>query len=216
MFGFASAEEIAGWGQVDDPDGDCAIAEENGKVTITVPATVHDLWFGHKSAAYRFNAPRVWQEVTGDFTAEVKVTFDWNLGERLPEGTLFAGAGLIAWQTPDHYLRHERGAFVPSDPAAKGQALAWTGPLYDREAKRISPWKTSPAKSFVPGPSTWLRMERTGQKIVTSISHDGQKWTQTGAVATRFPRTIQLGIEAISGNGNGLTAEFEDFAIVKK
>lgn len=34
---------IAGWGIVTDPDGDCSIVAKGGKLTVTVPGTVHDL-----------------------------------------------------------------------------------------------------------------------------------------------------------------------------
>lgn len=58
-----------GWGSVTNSDGDCTFKADKGKLTITVPGNLHDL---HPNRG--MNAPRVLQEVEGDFTATVKVT----------------------------------------------------------------------------------------------------------------------------------------------
>jgi hypothetical protein len=39
------AQTIKGWGTVIDPDRDCKVQEMEGKVTITVPVTHHDLTY---------------------------------------------------------------------------------------------------------------------------------------------------------------------------
>src|SRR5688572_10707864 len=70
LFNAARADDlkpqtIDGWGTVVDPDGDCRFAESNGKLTITVPGTYHDLT--HSEGRDQLNSPRVIQEVKGDF-----------------------------------------------------------------------------------------------------------------------------------------------------
>src|SRR5690348_634445 len=64
-------QTMKGWGTVVDPDGDCPITEENGKLTIKVPGTYHDLT--HSEGRDQLNSPRVLQEAKGDFVAQVKV-----------------------------------------------------------------------------------------------------------------------------------------------
>src|SRR5215212_3451905 len=60
---------IRGWGAVADPDEDCHVAIEGKRVSITVPGTSHEF----AAELERWNAPRIMQDVHGDFIAEVKV-----------------------------------------------------------------------------------------------------------------------------------------------
>jgi len=39
-------QKIKDWGIVVDPGGDCAVTESNGKLSIKVPGTLHDLFPG--------------------------------------------------------------------------------------------------------------------------------------------------------------------------
>jgi hypothetical protein len=84
---------IKGWGEVIDPDGDCTIQSEKGKVTITVPDKNHNL-----APLIGQNAPRILQEIEGDFTLEVKVSGDFKPTDRstLEGGRSFNGAGLLS------------------------------------------------------------------------------------------------------------------------
>ena len=61
---------IAGWGEPIDPLGDCQLQSSSDSLTISVPGTLHSLAPANKN----FDAPRVLQDVQGDFTVEVKVT----------------------------------------------------------------------------------------------------------------------------------------------
>src|SRR5260370_32510067 len=69
---------IEGWGTVTDPADDCTLKHEKKKLTVTVPGGTHDL----NQAIGGMKAPRVLQEVEGDFTAQVKVTGDFKPGEK--------------------------------------------------------------------------------------------------------------------------------------
>jgi len=103
-------QEIKNWGTIADPDKDCTIKEQKGTLTITVPATGHDLGVEHQL----MNAPRVLRKVSGDFTVQVLVggrveaEAPGTLTDRLP----FMGAGLLLWQDENNYLRLERASFV--------------------------------------------------------------------------------------------------------
>ena len=66
---------IAGSWTVTDPDKDCEVRLSGDKLSITVPATNHDL-----SPARGLNAPRVLKKVNGDFIVQVKLTADFKPG----------------------------------------------------------------------------------------------------------------------------------------
>src|SRR5262245_21462329 len=102
-------ETVPGWGTATDPVGDCTFKADAGKLTVTVPAGTHDL----NQALGGMKAPRVLRDVQGDFTVQVKVTGEFNPGDKpaAANTTAFNGAGLLVWQDEKNYLRLERNAF---------------------------------------------------------------------------------------------------------
>lgn len=202
--------QIKGWGSFMDPDGDCRARDENGKLVIRVPASQHDLNFADVDPAKRYNAPRVLQEVEGNFVAQVKVTGNWTLGPNLANGRNFSTAGLLVWDSETQYLRHDRNVYIP--PSQPGKLFNYYPPLYDLNGKRVTKWRATQSELFE-GASTWLRIERNGQEITASISHDGQRWTEMERITTEFPRSVRVGVLAINGSAREFIAEFEHFTI---
>jgi hypothetical protein len=106
----AVADPAAGWAEFVNPAGDCAVAQEKGRVTITVPGTHHNL-----NPLPEFNnlsAPRLLQEVEGDFVLQARV-----LPFPRPEANTssngrnsFVGAGLVVWLDGKNFVRFVRGA----------------------------------------------------------------------------------------------------------
>ena len=92
---------IKGWGQTEDPDGDCKISAKEGKVTFSIPGTTHDLWPGGDR---KVNAPRILQDVEGDFTVQVKVTSSVK-----PENGFFRSGTLLIWQDDKTFIRLDSG-----------------------------------------------------------------------------------------------------------
>jgi hypothetical protein len=105
-------EALRGWGEVIDPDGDCKFGIEGGTLTIAIPGTDHSLSLERG----QMNAPRVLQEVEGDFVAQVKVSGPFPIGAQgvVPTRRPFHGAGLLLWQDQDNYIRLERAELVVS------------------------------------------------------------------------------------------------------
>ncbi len=193
------------WGEVVDPDGDCTVREKDGKLVVDLPAGTHDIYFGKGC-----NAPRVMQEVDGDFVAQVKVTAGWGTG--VPASTdYYHGAGLLVWDSQQHYLRMERNLFYST---RVGDTIRYITPLYDRDEKRVNGWKSS-RMEFFRGKSTWLRIQRSGKRFATSISHDGNQWTTTAVLTTEFPDKIQVGVHAICASPGDFAAEFADFTLTR-
>jgi uncharacterized protein (TIGR03067 family) len=204
--------EIPGWGTFIDPDGTCSFRNQDGKLTLTIPAGQYDFWYGEADAARRYNAPRVLQQVEGDFSIQVKVTADWSPKPALPSGRCFYAAGLIVYDSQHQYLRLERCYFIHR---RTGTLHCFAAPLYDLNEKRRVAERVAGADYFA-GRSTWLRVQRVGQRVGTSISHDGLNWTQKGVLTTVFPNKVKIGVLALNGSASDFVAEFDDLKVSGK
>jgi hypothetical protein len=99
-------------GAFEDPSGDYRLESTPRTAIIEVPGTTHDLSLLPGRAT---NAPRILQEVDGDFRAEVQVDGDEPPADPLAPGSsiAFYGAGLLLWSTDGaSLLRLERAGFV--------------------------------------------------------------------------------------------------------
>src|SRR5205085_1216703 len=95
--GTVTAPTGPNWGQPMNPDGDCTITPQGETLTISVPATLHAL----PDVMGKNNAPRVLQEVDGDFSVQVKVC-----GTIHPQGgPSLQAAGLLLWSDEGNYVR---------------------------------------------------------------------------------------------------------------
>ncbi len=91
---------IQGWGSIVDPDGDCSVVIENDSIELHVPAGAHDL----SAELNKMNAPRILQDVRGDFVAEIKIDGEFVTGEATISGrTAYNGAGLLLWLDDRNY-----------------------------------------------------------------------------------------------------------------
>jgi regulation of enolase protein 1 (concanavalin A-like superfamily) len=202
-----NSKVIKHWGKVTDPDADCAIKSDNQKLVLTVPASSHDL-----NATTGMNAPRVLQEVEGDFTIQVKVTGDFVPGQKTTNsvGPPFKSAGLLVWQDEKNYLRLERNRFWTEQNKS-----ACFPPLFeyyeDGEYQDTDPEVTT--EPFFKEVWTYLRLERRGQNIKAYYSNNGKDWTEVKEITTKFPATISVGVAAINTSDKAFTAEFEQFMI---
>ena len=208
-------------GMVIDPDGDCNFEAQDGKVVITIPGIAHDLSSYNKKK----NAPRILREVEGDFIVEVKVSCDLDPGdESAEEGkAIFNGAGLLIWHDDDHFVRFERNAFLMGtdhfngdEELARRQETRFQTPLFEywRQGTCSTP-QSSTTEPFFKGKSTWLRIERRGDKITASLSHDGEKWDDTRDCPVTLPNKLLVGVAAINTSKKPFQATFEEFKLTK-
>ncbi len=203
---------VKGWGTIIDPDADSYIVATPEMLRIVLASGGHDLWYGREDETKRYNAPRVLREVQGDFVARVKVTATW-LGAPTESGSYTRAAGLLIYESDQHYLRHERNRFMSGEQP--GVVWSWLPPLYDRSEQRISQWKSSRDDIFL-GESTWLLMQRIGQTVHTWISHDGEDWKHTGTHETSFPDAVQVGLLAHGLSSEKYAITFEHFRLTEK
>lgn len=203
--------EIKGWGTVTDPDSDCTVTNAKGKLTIKVPGSLHDLYPHQKDEKKRLNAPRVLQEMKGDFVATVKVTADWKPGGALPGSSTvpYNGAGLLVWAKDDDFLRLERNVFV------RNVSISYTTPFQIQGGNQVNN-ATTTQDEFFKGKSTWLKVERLGEQLTTSISHDGKDWIETAALRAKYPETVRVGVEAVNSSDKEFVVEFTELKITPK
>jgi regulation of enolase protein 1 (concanavalin A-like superfamily) len=205
-------QTIPDWGTVTDPEGDCTIKADGQKLRITIPEGTHDL--NQKIGGMK--APRVLQEVAGDFTVQVKVTGDFNPGDKAAaeNASPFVSGGLLVWQDEKNYLRVERNAWWIAAAGKTGCFPPLVEYYRDGEYQETNPDGT--LDDFFKGRSTWLRIERRGEKATVSYSHDGKEWTVVKEITTGFPDKVQVGVAAINTAAKPLTVEFEEFKLTKK
>jgi regulation of enolase protein 1 (concanavalin A-like superfamily) len=203
--------EARGWGRAVDPDDDCTFTEAKGKLTIAVPGRLHDLFPGQRDPKKRNNAPRAVQPVKGDFTAGVKVTADWKPGGPLPGANTqpYNGAGLLVWDSDTQFVRFERNVWVGRD----GAAWCFTTPLQYADGRQVNADRQTKDEHFK-GRSTWLRVERGGDKLVFSISHDGDKWQEVDTLRAKLPEKLSVGVEAVNSSAKEFVVEFSEFGIL--
>jgi hypothetical protein len=200
--GGTDAANAAGWGTVTDPEGDCTVVSQGGRLTITVPNTPHDL-----NPVAGMSAPRVLQEVKGDFVVTVKVTgeFEPVLG--------FNGAGLLVWADSRNYVRLERNRYT-----VPGQAGYFCyPPLYEYYKNGVyQNTDPLPVPDDFRGSSLWLRLERRGSRLACEYSFDGREWRQGYAIAVDLPERVQVGVAAVNTSQKPFTVTFEEFSVAEK
>jgi regulation of enolase protein 1 (concanavalin A-like superfamily) len=157
------------------------------------------------------NAPRILQEVDGDFTVEVKVVAEFQSGDAVVRSqTLpFNGAGLLLWDTDRNYLRLECDAWV----TPQGE-LASYGPLFEywKDGKNMK-LKRGVTRPLYEGPSTYLRITRRDAEIRSDISHDGVTWIKVDSVIAQLPKRIWVGVAAINTSNDPFAVKFTGFKL---
>lgn len=211
--GGSAGHTIPGWGRVIEPDGDCTITAVGGKVTVAIPGTTHDL-SSYRGIYKKRNAPRILQEVDGDFTAQVKVsgTFEPGQAGTLPGAHPFNGAGLLLWDNDENYVRLERNVWT----MPHGEHASYL-PLFEywKDDKDLTQGAPAP-RPFFKGRSAYLRLTRQGDQIRAAVSNDGVDWMETAPVTVQFPQKIEVGIDAINTSKQPFTVEFTEFKLVSE
>src|SRR5262245_37045211 len=155
LLGAAQAQDkkgvtIRGWGAWIDPDGDCELLIDAGKVTITVPKTPHD--FSSNDMFTRLNAPRILQPASGDF--EMQVT-----APRIPvPAKNSSSSGFFSFLSCGLLIRVDDKTFIRMERASEGNGGAefiWVELFKDSKP-------ASHKMHRVANQPTILRLERKG------------------------------------------------------
>lgn len=177
-FSFCSAQEklsetrsIPGWGMALDLAGDCEFTAASGKLTIVVPGSEKP--HGLSPDLNSDKAPRVLQSVRGDFTVTVRVDGTFQPTKESTQRSRFGynGAGLLVMADEGNFVRIER-AGVHRPNGSKSNFVNFEIHV-DGKLQRYGLPKDFPTDGSKP---TWLKLERKGDLMLGSMSHDLETW----------------------------------------
>lgn len=203
----ANVPWVTGWDKPVDPDKDCKFIRDKDTLTIEVPGKDHDLAIERDL----MNSPRLLSDVEGDFVAQVRVsgTFKPSQNSTTNERLPFVGAGLLLMADEKTYIRLERAALrIPCEVKTYAN---W-------ELRQDGKWVQAGDASVQPleDKETYLRLERKGDRLLASVSHDGKEWKEIKPLELQLPAKLKLGV---SGGGTSMDVfapRFDQFQLTQK
>ncbi|MGI0484718.1 DUF1349 domain-containing protein [Pantanalinema rosaneae CENA516] len=160
-------------------------------VMTTAPKT--DFWRKTHYGFIRDNGHFYYQTVTGDFTAEVKITGQYQ--------ALYDQAGLMVRQNEMIWLKSGI-EFVDE--------IQHVSAVVTRE---VSDWSVVPLMQSPE--SLWLRLQRRSETIEVQYSLDGKDYQMLRLAYLTTAETLQVGVMAASPQGEGCTITFERFQLTQ-
>ena len=153
----------------------------------------------------RINAPRVLQEVEGDFTAQVKVcgVLHPTAAASVPDRVAYQAGGLLLWSDNRNYIRLERAA-LQRDGAVQPLAafeMRLRGELADAHP------------AVAPDQDIYLRLERRGNQFRAAFSTDGRQWTPLEPLQAPLPAKVRIGVAAVNAARQPLSLRYEEFRV---
>ena len=196
---------IKGWGDVIDPDKDCQVQVDDGKVTVKIPGAAHDF----AAELRRWNAPRILSEIRGDFIVDVRVSGEFKPAEASTiEGRRsYNGAGILLVKDPNNYLSLQRGAVHLGDRVRH---------YVNFELRKNAELPISLYELELEERDTYLRLERRGNKVYGMASHDSIHWSSYEPIEVDFPEAISVGVEVINSSKQPFACAFEKLALYHK
>jgi regulation of enolase protein 1 (concanavalin A-like superfamily) len=202
----ANVPWVTGWDKPVDPDKDCKFNRDKDTLTIEVPGKDHDLGIERGL----MNSPRLLRDVEGDFVPQVRVsgTFKPSQNSTSNERLRFVGAGLLLMADEKTYIRLERAA-VNSQCEVKTYAN-W-------ELRQDGKWVLAGDGSVpLEDKETYLRLERKGDRILASVSHDGKEWKEMKPLELQLPAKLKLGVAAGGTSMDVFAPRFDQFQLTQK
>lgn len=202
----ASIRFIPGWGVSEDPAGESTLELQGTTLVITTPDAYVDNYPPGK-----VNAPRVLQEVVGDFTAEVKVT---HLDPSKPDSVLkslgsfptaYHAGTLLVRMNDKNFIRFEKGS-----KDTKGVHATTC---------ELQVWENGKRTRYVPEDiedvAVSLRLERRGDLLLSSFSKDeGKTWKELPQhKLEKLTGTINVGVSVTNNTEPGCTVKFQDLKV---
>jgi len=186
-----------------NPKGDCSYEFNIEPSWLLIRAT-----FGcnlHNNL--NFNAPRLIQEISGDFAIEMKMA-------SVDEATMTVG-GILVWKDERNYICLERGSF------GIGKA---TSDQYGKDEIRLlgsvdGNWDHF-GRGMLVSDVIYMRIERIDDTLSAYCCQDGENWLTCGEMSFPVDDPIQVGIH-VKGNSGlqdmGDTAtRFDYFRVFKR
>jgi uncharacterized protein (TIGR03067 family) len=199
---YTNGQTAAGWGAVVDPIQNCKFATIKDELAITVPSGHRNLnpLVGFKN----ITAPRVLQNVQGDFDIQVQVLpFPRPKPNTSSNGkNSYVGAGLLVWQDDSNFVRFMRGANGES-----GRLIAAVE-VYGNGRRLTS------AEVDLNDEPLLLRIERIKGRFQYRFSYDGVKWNYPlDQLEVHFADHLQVGVAAVNSTVAEHVARFRKLEI---
>jgi hypothetical protein len=190
------------YGTPHDPDKGAEFRPVGDALRVALPHTPRLLgpWCGV------VNAPRVWREVRGDFTATVRVSFPVRprlpaKHDDVPESR--AGGGLVVWLDADNFLTVTRD---------ERECAGEPGEFYRLEMRDGGKAKGY-AEYTDPRQAGYLRARRTGKQIEGSYSTDGKKWKVLALCDAEWAEHLKVGVVAENSYKAPFDLTFDEYAL---
>jgi predicted ATPase/class 3 adenylate cyclase/regulation of enolase protein 1 (concanavalin A-like superfamily) len=181
----------SGWQWI-NPGGDCGYEFniESSRLEIRA-ASGCDLWESN------LNAPRLLQEISGDFAIETKMA--------LAEKETPTVGGLLVWNDKDNYIRFERGMHGTNEIGLSGKINGEWGHF---------------GRGMLVSETVYMCIERIGDTLSAYCSKDCENWLTCGEVNFPVDDPIQVGIHAIGSTGarggpTDTATRFDYFRVLK-
>jgi regulation of enolase protein 1 (concanavalin A-like superfamily) len=153
----------------------------------------------------KLNAPRILQEVRGDFDLHVKVP-----AFPLPENNTssagkfsFISSGLLVWKDDKNFIRLERAAEGSSPAPFVWLERFQDGKAVNQQGKPVSDKDIN------------LRVKRSGNKLTFSVGEDGS-WDDIHAEEVELPQKLQVGVLAINTTTKVFSPQLEGLKLTPK
>lgn len=160
-------------------------------LVTTAPKT--DFWRKTHYGFIRDDGHFYYQEVTGNFTAEVKITGQYQV--------LYDQAGLMVRENETTWLK----CGIEYVENVQNVSAVVT--------RDFSDWSVVPL--LQPPVSLWLRVQRRAEAIEVQYSLDGEQYQMLRLAYLTQAETVQVGLMAASPQGEGCEITFELFKITQ-
>lgn len=165
----------------------------DGKNLSVYSAPKTDFWRKTHSGAVEDNGHFYYEEVSGDFIAEVQVTGEYS--------ALYDQAGLMLRVSNENWLK----CGIEFFEGAKNMSAVVT--------RDFSDWSLVPLVSNPP--RLWLRVSRDGNTATVNYSLDGVSFSMFRQAFLPMGDRDQVGVMCASPTGNGFQVTFDDFEITQ-
>jgi hypothetical protein len=192
---------LPGWGEFVDPAGDCKAIVTDDRLTITVPGTPHNL--NPLPGWNNLLAPRVVQDVDGDFRIDVKVLPSGmpkpNTSSNPEKPASYVAGGIVIWQDGDHFSRVLR--------AANGERNEFFIHIENFSGGKI----VSGGNLKLEDKAIYLRVERRNGKLAFYRSVDGGSYLVMRPNGPEFGLAgkVRAGVAVINSTTAEIRQEFE-------
>lgn len=211
---------VGNYGAWSDPEGDAKRKVVDGRLEIEIPGRkiwtradvkkMRDAGVGFRIAIIKpcpTDSVRMWKDVTGDFTAVIKVAFPIRPGgeEQLETYTPRLG-GLVVWQDDREHVGMVRAEEFAKKTWRESFHMIHTRPDGLRNSRADGPKQAG---------SGFVKVIRSGNTITSAYGSNGKDWTLLESEEVAMKETVKVGVYAKNASAESLTVVFDQFTLTQ-